>query len=210
MQLPKRRGLALTIIGAVLMLILAPAAAGIGIWQGVSKGMSAVDDQPWIAANSSVHVTGNGGQTILVEGTYDSTERLPHCDVTGPGGRPVPVVRGSSLTFDWGGTALTRTGSFTPVGDGDYRIDCDGLRTKVLDSSIADDITSRVLVPLGIGLGVGALAFLVGVILLIVGIVKLVSSGRERGQARIAAAGYPGSYGGPSSYGPPPGGPYHR
>src|SRR5579875_1822212 len=95
MNLPKRRGLALTIIGAVLMLVLAPAAAGIGIWQGVSKGMSAVDDQPWIAANSTVHVTGHGSQTILVEGTYENTEPLPDCRVTGPDGRRIPVVQGS-------------------------------------------------------------------------------------------------------------------
>ncbi|MBB2892875.1 hypothetical protein [Flexivirga oryzae] len=210
MQLPKRRGLALTIIGAVLMLILAPAAAGIGVWQGVSKGMSAVDDQPWISANSTVHVTDHNSQTILVEGTYESTDPLPVCDITGPDGQQVPIDRGSGrLTMDWGGTAFTRAGTFLPEGDGDYRIDCDGLRTKVLDSDIANDIARRVLVPLGIGVGLGALAFLVGVILLIVGIVKLVNSGRERNQARIAAT-YPGPYGGPPPYGPQSKGPYGR
>ena len=89
MQLPKRRGLALTIIGAVLMLVLAPAAAGIGIWQGVSRGMSAVEDQPWTVANGAVHVTSGSSRTILVEGTYANTQPLPRCRVTGPAGRPV-------------------------------------------------------------------------------------------------------------------------
>lgn len=212
MNLPKRRGVALTIIGAVLMLVLAPAAAGIGIWQGVSRGMSAVDDQPWVPAAGKVHLTGAGAQTVLVEGSYDSGQPLPTCRVTGPAGQPIPVPSGSTrLNLDWGGTVLTRAGTFEAASAGDYTVDCSGLRTKVLPSGIADDIARRVLVPIGIGVGLGAVAFLLGVILLIVGIVKLVNSGRERNLARIAAAGYPGPYGaGPSSYGPPPNDPYRH
>lgn len=206
MPLPKRRGVALTVVGAVLMLLIAPAAAGIGIWQGVSHGMSAVDDQPWIAAHGTVHVSGRHSQTILVEGGYEASESLPTCEVTGSDGQPVPVVRGTAhLTMNWGGTALTRAGTFAPPDAGDYAVDCDGLRTKVLDSGIANDIARRVLVPIAIGVGLGGLAFLAGVVVLIVGIIKLVNSGRERNLARIAAAGYPRGYGGPPSYGPPPG-----
>ncbi|RNI25124.1 hypothetical protein [Flexivirga caeni] len=208
MSLPRRRGLALTIVGAVLMLILAPAAAGIGIWQGVSHGMSAVNDQPWHAASSSVHVDTTDSQTILVDGTYDDSQALPACRITGPDGQQVAVSQGDGrLTIDWGSTALTRVGTFQPTTAGDYTIDCSGLRTKVLDSDIAGDIAHRVLVPIGIGVGGGALVFLVGVVLLIIGIVKLVNSGKERNRARLAAAGYPGApgtYPGPYGAGPPP------
>lgn len=207
MQLPKRRGLALTIIGAILMLVVAPAAAGIGIWKGVSGGMNAVSDTAWTAAGGSVHVTGAEDQTILVEGRYDTGMPLPTCEVTGPDGHRLTVDEGTTrLSMDWGGTAYSRAGTFTPSGPGDYTVDCSGHRTKVISSSVANDVARRVLVPLGIGVGIGVLAFLLGVVLLIVGIVKLVKSGQERSRARMAAAGWPGGPGpGGSPYGPPQG-----
>ncbi|MFC6704057.1 hypothetical protein [Flexivirga alba] len=193
MPLPKRRGLALTIIGAILMLVVAPAAAGIGIWKGVSGGMNAVSDTAWVEPGGKVHVTGGEDQTILVEGRYSTGESLPSCDVTGPDGQPVTVDESTArLSMDWGGTAYSRAGTFKSSGAGDYSIDCSGHRAKVLSSSVANDVARRVLVPLGIGLGIGVLAFLAGVVLLIVGIIKLVNSGRERAQARVAAAGWPG------------------
>lgn len=206
MQEPKRRGLALTIIGAILMLVIAPTAAGIGIWQGVSGGMNAVSDKPWIDPGGTVHVTEADDQTILIEGRYETGDPLPPCDVTGPDGQPITVDEGTArLSMDWGGTAYSRAGTFHATGAGDYKIDCSGHRTKVLTSSVANDIARRVLVPLGIGIGIGMLAFILGVVLLIVGIVKLVKSGQERTRARAAAAGWPGGYGpGHPPYGPPP------
>lgn len=215
MQLPKRRGLALTIIGAVLMLLIAPAAAGIGIWQGVSGGMSAVNDTSWIEPGGSVHVSDGEDQTILVEGRYATGEPLPSCDVTGPDGRSITVDQGNArLSMDWGGTSYSRAGTFPASEPGDYSIDCAGHRTKVLNSELANDVARRVLVPLGIGLGIGVIAFLLGVVLLIIGILKLVNSGHERSRARVAAAGgWPGPHGpgtppyGPQGYGgqqPPP------
>lgn len=210
MQLPKRRGLALTIIGAILMLVIAPTAAGVGIWKGVSGGMNAVSDTAWIEPGGTAHVTTSEDQTILVEGRYETGDPLPRCDVSGPDGQPITVDKGTArLSMDWGGTAYTRAGTFETSGAGDYTIDCSGHRTKVLSSTVANDVARRVLVPLGIGVGIGVLAFLLGVVLLIVGIVKLVNSGRERAQARAAAAGWPG-YGpgqapyGPHGYGGPP------
>lgn len=190
MQLPKRRGLALTIIGAILMLVIAPAAAGVGIWKGVSGGMNAVSDTSWVNPGGKVHVTGAEDQTILVEGRYETGQPLPSCNVTGPDGQPITVDAGTArLSMDWGGTAYSRAGTFTSSGAGDYTVDCRGHRTKVLSSSVANDVARRVLVPLGIGIGLGVLAFFAGVVLLIVGIIKLVNSGHERAQARAAAAG---------------------
>lgn len=217
MTLPKRRGLALTIIGAILMLVIAPAAAGIGIWQGVSGGMNAVRDTAWVAPGGTTHLTGAEDQTILVEGRYQTGEKLPSCTVTAPDGQPVTVETGTTrLSMDWGGTAYSRAGTFRSTGAGDYTVDCSGQRVKVLSSSVADDIARRVLVPLGIGLGIGVLAFLAGVVLLIVGIVKLVNSGRERARERAFAAGRSGGYSRPGQppYGPPQGyggqPPHHR
>ncbi|WP_446666224.1 hypothetical protein [Flexivirga sp. B27] len=220
MQLPRRRGLVLTIVGAVLMLLIAPAAAGIGIWKGVSGGMSTVNDTAWIEPGGTAHVGDHQDQTILVEGRYETGEPLPSCDVNGPDGQPITVDQGTArLSMDWGGTAYTRAGTFQSSGPGDYAIDCEGHRTKVLTSQLANDIARRVLVPLGIGIGIGVLAFLAGVVLLVVGIIKLVNSGRERNQARMAASGgWPGQYGPPPGYGgqqPPhkpgdPNDPYRR
>jgi hypothetical protein len=208
MELPKRRGLTLTIIGAICMVLLAPAAAGIGIWQGVSHGMSAVNDQPWVSPGGVVHVTDHARQTILVEGYYAADEPLPSCRVIGPSGATTTVDTSvARLHMDWSGTSLTRAGTFRPLATGDYQITCSDVRTKVLASSIADDITRRVLVPLGVGLAVAVVVFLIGLVLLIIGILKLVNSGRERSRARIAmAGGYPGQqwYGGsPPGAGPP-------
>lgn len=209
MQLPKRRGLALTIIGAVLMLLIAPAAAGIGIWKGVSGGMSTVNDTAWVDPGGTAQVTDAEEQTILVEGRYDTGVPLPTCRVTAPGGRSITVDQGTArLSMDWGGTAYTRAGTFRSSGPGDYIVDCGQHRTKVLTSQLANDVARRVLVPLGIGIGIAVLAFLTGVVLLIVGIVKLVNSSRERSHARMVASG--GWPGGPHGYGPPPGYDGHR
>lgn len=206
MQLPKRRGLALTIIGAILMLVLAPTAAGVGIWKGVSGGMNAVSDASWIEPGGTVHVTGTEDQTILVEGRYETGEPLPSCDVTGPDRRHITVDVGTArLSMDWGGTAYSRAGTFHSSGTGDYTVDCSGHRTKVISSSVANDVARRVLVPLGIGVGIGVLAFLLGVVLLVVGIVKLVNSAHERTRARAATAGWPGHGPGQAPYGPPHG-----
>lgn len=207
MQLPKRRGLAPTIIGLMLMLVIAPAAAGIGIWLGVSGGMNAVSDTSWVSPGDTVHVTGTDDQTILVEGRYGAGHPLPSCNVSGPGGKPRPVRTGSAgLSMVGGGTAYSRAGTFTSAGTGDYTIDCSGHRTKVLSSSVANGVRRRVLIPLGIGIGLAILAFAAGVGLLIVGIVKLVNSGHERSRARAALADGPGGDGtGLAPYRPLPG-----
>lgn len=207
MQLPKRRGLALTIIGVMLMLVIAPAATGIGIWLGVSGGMNAVSGTSWVSPGGTVHLTGTDDQTILVEGRYGAGHPLPSCKVSGPGGQPRPVTTGSAgLSTDRGGTAYSRAGTFTSAGTGDYTIDCSGHRTKVLNSSVANGVRRRVLIPLGLGIGLGILAFAAGVGLLIVGTVKLVNSGNERRRARAAVADWRGGHGpGLAPYRPPPG-----
>lgn len=201
MNLPKRRGIALTIIGPLLMIIVAPTIAIIGIWRGVTDGLDTVSDQPTIAAGSSYQVDNTESRTVLVSGSY-SASSLPDCTITGSSGNQVTFDQRSTATsYSWGDESYTVAGEFTPTQTGNYTINC-GTSIKVLDSGLADSIGRKLFLPIGIGLGVGGLAFIVGVVLLIVGIVKLVNSGKERTLARQAAVGgYPGQYGGYGGYG---------
>lgn len=151
MNLPPRRGLALTIIGPILMLVFAPAALGIGIWRGVAVAQNQLDSYSWVEA---------------------------------------------------GGSSYLEVAYFDPDGPGAYRVDCPAAQVKVMPTQAlnqADDAFGSRFV---VGLGAAGIVFVIGVILLIVGIVKLVGSSRERQSALIARMGYGPTYG--SAYGAPP------
>ncbi|WP_265443435.1 hypothetical protein [Flexivirga meconopsidis] len=202
MQLPKRRGVALTVIGAVLIVLLAPAALGIGIWRGVVTGLDTINQQPTIPSGGTYSInSGLAARSIMVEGDY--AEGLqPKCRVTGPDGASVTVEEATgALSYSSRGTTWTRAGTFSPTSTGDYRIAC-GRAAKVMDSDVAGQLGRNLALPIGIGIGVAALSFIAGVILLIVGIVKLSNSGKERRLAQQAAGGYyPGGYyPGPQGY----------
>ncbi|NNG37897.1 hypothetical protein HJ588_01225 [Flexivirga sp. ID2601S] len=203
MQLPKRRGVALTVIGAVLIVILAPAALAIGIWRGVAGGVDELNNQDDLPPGSTYRVDDSAERTILVAGSYDEAAPtpLPTCRVTAPDGSQVPVAEPTGkLSVEWGDASYHKAAVFTPRGEGDYRIDC-GESAKVVRTTLANDISRKVLVPLGIGIGAAALSFIAGVIMLVVGIVKLSNSGKERRLAQQAAGGYyPGGYYPPQGY----------
>lgn len=206
---PKRRGLALTIIGAVLMFVLAPAVFVVGTVLGVKGALDIVQSAPMVDAQGTVSM--QAGQTrdiYAYAGVADTTDAgvdtnttdssAAPCTVQNPDGAPVATTS-SSGTTGWtrGGNRYVMVGSFTAESAGDYRIDCGDRAMLVPDGSDASKAGSKAVAGVGGGLAVASVAGLLGLVLLIIGIVKLVNSGRERSQFRLqqqAAQWNPGGY----------------
>lgn len=212
--MPARRGLALTIIGAVLAVIVAPVIFGLTIIIGVKSAYDTFDKAPVVAAGSTFDATKTGTYVLMVDSTDgdDVTNTSNGCMVTGPDGSQIPVTDYSdSAESSQNGQTFTASQEFDAPTVGNYTIDC-GAPTKVLSRAAVQGLVKTVLLPIVIAFVVAALVGVVGVVLLIVGIVKLVRSGRERRDAQFYAQGgpggpYPGPYGG-ATYNGGPGSPY--
>jgi hypothetical protein len=204
MNLPARRGLALTIIGPILMLVLAPAVLGIGIWRGVVTSNDRLDAHPWVRQGGSVQIADVRAQSILVSDALDDTSWVD-CTVTGPTGEPRMDVSVDGSAY---GSSYVEVATIYPTVPGSYALDCSTDRVKVVPTAAVQDSSHAFLVRFLSGLGMAALTFLAGVTALIVGIVKLVNSGNDRRRAQWAQAGYgyTGGYGYPQQA-PPTGDP---
>ena len=200
MNLPARRGLALTIIGPILMLILAPAALGIGIWRGVVASDSGLDRYSWLDAGQSVEISDPGSQSIVIHDNGDSSP--VDCNVDGPSG-PLDIYPVSYADGGIGASSFTEVAEFDPDAPGAYQVDCAADRVKVLPTQVLDDADNTFGVRLVIGIGAAGVCFAIGLVLLIVGIVKLVNSGNDRRRAQWAQAspGYGYGYGYTGGYG---------
>lgn len=219
----KRRGLVPLIIGLLLMFIAAPALFVGGAWYGVRGMIDVAEEAPVVQPGGTVEVTQNEPFLILVDvgagsGTsLDSSTGTPLQECAVVDSNQLPVVRdsGSQISATFGGRQYQSAGLYVASASGAHTITCDG-PAKVLSGSDATDLGSRTVLTVVGGLVLGFLAGLIGFILAIVGIVKLVRSGRERrsmgGQPPYGGqSGYgsPAPYGGGAGYGggapPPPG-----
>lgn len=211
MNLPARRGIALTVIGPILMLIFAPAALGIGVWRGVVASNDRLDAHPWVQVGQSVQIGGGQPQSIVVSDV--GVAPAMDCSVAGPTG-PVDV---HPVPYDDGGigaSSYLEIAYFDPDASGAYQVDCGVGPVKVISTQVLVGADDAFGVPLVLGLCVAGVFFVVGGTLLIVGIVKLVRSSQERQRALLARAGYgygpyQGPYQGPT-YGVPPLAPYQN
>lgn len=180
MNLPPRRGLALTVIGAVLMLIVAPLVVGVTIWTGTGLAGRQIDSRPWMHSGDVLHLAHAEGEVILVK------DESVDCTVTGPSGQvPLRNAKDTALNVN----RYKEYADFWASTPGDYRVDCTApvKVVPVMDKRHADDTFYLTLL---IGLAVAALAFVIGVVLAIVGVTKLVGSRRERRLAQAAQGGY--------------------
>lgn len=185
---PKRRGLWLTIIGAIIML---PVAFGIflaGTVLGVKNLAHLVDEAPVVTAGSTHDFAAD--TTVAMFGDSNGSS----CTVTDPSGSTVTVENSTSGSVSEGDTTFNLLGSFTTSAAGAYQIDCgSGVDVKVLSGKDAADVSKKLLMPILVGFGGAALAGLIGLAMLITGIVKLVRSNRERtawSQQQAYAGGY--------------------
>lgn len=205
---PKRRGLALLIVGLVLMILLAPAAFFGGIGVGAYRVVQAVSDAPIVQAGGTRHFN-QGDKAVLLPmvGTSSSDSGVnsgstdvtaPECSVTAPDGQSVAVTSESSgTTVDKNRERFAQSGSFTAATAGDYTIDCSGQQVMVLDDSAFSAIGGKMVLPLVIGTIVASIVGITGLVLTIVGGVKLSRSGKERTAWRAQNLGYQGNYGVP-------------
>ena len=203
---PKRRGLWLTIIGAIIML---PVAFGIfigGTVLGVKNMANLVEEAPVVTAGSSHDFAADTTVAMFGDGSGSS------CSVTDPSGSAVTLDNSAGGSVQEGDSTFNLLGSFTTTDAGAYTIDCgSGVDVSVLSGKDASAVSQKLLMPILVGFGGAALAGLIGLGLLITGIVKLVRSNRERtawsqqqayaGGYGAAPAGYP--YGQPQQGYPP-------
>lgn len=176
MNLPPRRGLALTIVGPLMMLLLAPIVLGLSVWGGIAETNRRLGAHPWVQSGQ-VHITDTRTQSIMVKSGYAD------CTVTGPHGRPVALETTNIISL----SAYEQHATFEPSVPGDYQVDCEP-RAKVMSLAARHHAEDAIGLGIVIGIAAATVVFLLGGILLIVGIVKLVNSGRERRSARSAPA----------------------
>ena len=204
---PKRRGLALTILGALLMLVVAPAVFVIGLVFGVNGALDIIRQAPQVEPGGTVQMAAGQTRDIYAytgassnsDGVTASTTAAdaPTCKVQSPSGADVQLTPASGrTTWSRDGDDYGMAGTFTATDAGAYRVDC-GEKALLPDGHDASNAGHKALTGVGGGLAIASVAGLVGLIMLIVGIVKLVNFGRERSQFRIqqqAAQWNPGGY----------------
>ncbi|MFC6704058.1 hypothetical protein [Flexivirga alba] len=198
MNLPARRGLALTIIGPILMLVLAPAVLGIGIWRGVVAGNAGLDHYSWMDVGQTAQISGVGSQSIVVSDNGASSS--VDCSVDGPSG-PVDIYPVSYGDGSIAASSYLEIAEFDPDVPGAYQVDCAADQVKVLPTQVLDDADNAFGLRMLIGFAAAGVCFAIGLTLLIVGIVKLVNSANDRRRALWPQAGY--GYGYTGGYGYP-------
>lgn len=193
---PKRRGVALTVIGAIVAFPVAIAVFIAAIVFGVQHFTQIIQDAPTVQSNSSLTLPAGTTVAVFTRG-YDVD-----CTVTDPAGSDVSLDYGSSASIN----DYDLLGSFETTDAGSYGFDCDGA-AKVVSGSDAKGVAKSVFTWIAVGIGLAGLVFVVGLVLLIIGIVKLVGSGRERREWQQQAAyagGQPPAYGQQPFYGQQP------
>ena len=203
---PKRRGLIPLILGLLMMFIAAPALL-IG---GAAYGLRGAVD---VAREAQVHPPGDTvalrqGEPVLVlvdvgpasgNALESSSSPTQTCEISSAGVTLTQDATGSGLSANFDGRSWESAGTFAVPADGDYAVTCAG-PAKVFTGADVEKLGGSTIMALLFGV-LGSLAVgLLGLVLTIVGIVKLVRSGRER---RAGGGGY--GYGGPG--GPPYGAP---
>lgn len=205
---PKRRGIGMLITGLVLMLLVAPLLFGIGAWYGVKHIKDVADSAQTVTQGGTLALDANEKALVMVDvgsgsGSSFNVETgtaTQACDVTGPDGGALVATDTDKITATLNGRRYESAGVFQATGAGDYTINCSGGPTKVITGDKVEGMIGGTFLPVALGFGAATLAGIIGLILTIVGIVKMVRSGRERNQV----GGPPPAYG--TGYGqqPPP------
>lgn len=212
---PRRRGLALTIVGAVLMFVVAPGSFITGTVLGVKDAVHIVSGAPLIQPGGTITLqqgerlrlyayagasSASDGVSTSMSDTSSQTTEPTTCDVAGPGGGQVTVTPSTSnTTWTRSGSRYTEAASFTADQAGAYTVRCGDHPALAPSADDASKAGHKALTYIGIALAIAAVLGILGLILLIVGIVKLVNSGKERSQYRLAMQNQAWQRG----YGPP-------
>lgn len=194
---PKRRGLALTIIGGVLMVVVAPVIFVVATVMGVKDAVNLISNTPVVPNGGTVTMTAGQTRDIYpyvgtstsdtgVDSSPTMATTVPDCTVTDPTGQDVSIsTGGGATTWSRQGGAYQIYGSFTASQAGEYKVTCGNVDALVPDGHDATNAGKKAAWGIGGGFIGASVAGLLGLILLIVGIVKLVNSGKERSAFRM-------------------------
>lgn len=181
-------------VGWILFVVFLLIVVAGAVW--AVSGFSSAFDEPDPLIGGELQVAADAGEVLALwrrDGGSSGVTR--QCAVTGPGGAPVSLGRGTNATLSINDRSYAVDSTFQAATAGSYTVSC------------SSDVASRVFVgpPLGfgqIGAGVGGIliavfAFIAAIVTLIVTLVR--RSSRKRRQAPY---GPPAAYG-PGPYGPP-------
>lgn len=193
---PKRRGLALTIIGLIVAIPLAIAIFVGSIGFGAARMTHLIQDAAPVPSGGSLQVA--AGTPVAVF----TTARTRPCAISTADGQDVSYEIGYDASGEVDNQQWQLSARFTTAAAGAYTVDC-GVDARVATGADAKNPASSAIWAVVGGFVGSGIAFLVGLVLAIVGIVKLVGSGRERRQWQAQSA-YAGGQTFRGGYGPPP------
>lgn len=207
----KRRGLGALITGLVLMLLVAPLLFVGGLTFAARNVVNIARDAQTVAPGGTLTLKAGESALVVVDvgpapnnslSVNDtSADATQSCTMTGPAGEAT-VDSTSGLSANLDGRHYESAGLFTATDAGTYTLTCSG-PAKVMTGADATGIAGRTVAAALIGFVAASVAGLLGLILLIVGIVRMRRSSRS-GVGQPPYGGYPGqpAYGQPA-YGQP-------
>ncbi|MEO8850337.1 MAG: hypothetical protein ABI360_01295 [Allobranchiibius sp.] len=179
---PRTKGWIALAIGLVCMIVLAPSLFAIGVWLGVQNGTDSFKGAPWTTSAPKT-LNGATGYVVFSDKNVSTTGQ---CGAIDPSGTFIPFTsKTSSVTVN----NQSELATFTTKSAGEYRLQCGDASLRVIGQEQADKLAKDVGVPVLIGLGAAVLLGLVGLVLTIVGIVRLVSSNGRRKQWQMDQQG---------------------
>lgn len=198
---PRTRGWWPLAIGLVCMLLLAPTSFGVGLWVGVHRGTQAFQGDAWSA---SAPKQLEAATTYVVYAAGDISAQLRgRCGAVDPAGTFIPFT---SSTGNVTVNNQTERGSFTTTAAGSYRLNCGNVSLRVISDKQVAGLGKDIGIPVAVGVGGAIVLGLLGLVLTIVGIVRLVGSNNRRKQWQMAQPQWgPGPPQGPGQqWGPGP------
>lgn len=190
---PKTKGWMALAIGLICMLLLAPASFGAGLWLGVQRGTDALGGEPW-TASAPKQLDASKSYVVFADSSLN-TQNQGQCGALDPAGTKIDFTSSTgNLTIN----DQSQLGKFTSTTAGAYQLQCGNASLRVIGEAQAQDIAKNVGIPVLVGTGGAVLLGLLGLILTIVGIVRLVSSNSRRKHFQM------GQQGGQPGWGPGP------
>lgn len=167
----RRRGKKMLIWGLALMLLSLPLAAGL-VWWGVSSSMDTIKSAQTVRSGETVHLEAGDRKAIWAElpAHDDDEDYAGTCTVEGTGARM--TMPNGDLSLSAGSKRWVRAAEVVVSEPGDYAVTCTDTETvKVSDADKADDAFGGLFAAIGGGV-LGALVFVPGLILAIMGAVR--------------------------------------
>ncbi len=181
--LPPMRGWWALAGALVLLLVLAPGVFGLGVWWSVHDNLGVLQGGRWQTGQTRMFEPDT--RYVVFVSSEGANPPLPdNCAVVGPAGARIPVqsYADSSTTVD----NNVEYGAFTTREAGSHRLDCGTQSFFVAEKSRVDNLGWSIARPILVALAIAAGLALMGLILLIVAIVRLVSSSGRRREWRNA------------------------